>query len=62
SVPYVDLTTKSKTPYGSEKAAAVLGTTQNDIFYIGGIQQNMTTLDYKTTNNSIYVYKLDAQE
>ncbi|CAG8680700.1 17020_t:CDS:2, partial [Dentiscutata heterogama] len=59
--PFTDLSATSRMPFGSEKGTTVLGNRGIRIFLIGGVQQNMETFGYNTTNSSLWIYNINSQ-
>ncbi|CAG8564580.1 1850_t:CDS:2, partial [Dentiscutata heterogama] len=59
--PFTDLSATSRMPFGSERGTTVLGISGVRIFLVGGVQQNMETFSYNTTNSSLWIYNINSQ-
>ncbi|RIB03234.1 hypothetical protein C2G38_803625 [Gigaspora rosea] len=60
--PFTDLSAISRMPFGCERGTTVLGNNGVRIFLVGGVQQNMETFGYNTTNSSLWIYNLNSQK
>ncbi|KAF0490227.1 galactose oxidase [Gigaspora margarita] len=60
--PFTDLSAISRMPFGCERGTTVLGYSGVRIFLVGGVQQNMVTFGYNTTNSSLWIYNINSQK
>ncbi|CAG8442533.1 3021_t:CDS:2, partial [Scutellospora calospora] len=60
--PFTDLSSTSRIPFGTEKGTTVIGNNGIRIFLVGGVQQDMTTFGYNTTNSSFWIYNMNSQK
>ncbi|CAG8456835.1 4448_t:CDS:2, partial [Gigaspora rosea] len=61
-LPFKDLSDTSRMPFGCEKGTTVKGNGGIRVFLVGGVQQNMVTSGYNTTNSILWVYNVNSQE
>ncbi|CAG8546178.1 15293_t:CDS:2 [Cetraspora pellucida] len=60
--PFTDLSATSRVPFGCEKGTMVLGVYGIRMYLVGGVQQDMTTFGYNTTNSSLWIYIVNSQK
>ncbi|CAG8686108.1 10908_t:CDS:1, partial [Racocetra fulgida] len=59
--PFTDLSATSRVPFGCEKGTIVSGINGARMYLVGGVQQDMTTFGYNTTNSILWIYNVNSQ-